>query len=60
MFDELDEGTAVFKCTSDVPAGESPFVTFEGLPSDHYLRLCSHGGRLLRGETKAIEIPGGR
>ena len=60
MFDELDEGTAVFKCTNDVPTGESPFVTFDGLPSDHYMRLCGEGGRLLRGETEAIEIPKGR
>lgn len=50
MFDEMDEGTAVFKCVNDPPAGESPFVTYEGLPSDHYLRLCGEGGRLLRGK----------
>lgn len=54
MFDEVDEGTAVFKCTNDPPAGEGArFVTLEGLPSDYYLQLCGHGGRLLRGELAA-------
>ena len=57
MFDEMDEGTAIFKCTSDVPVGESPFVTYEGLPSDHYLWLTGQGGRLLRGELEATPQP---
>ncbi|MEP6670590.1 MAG: glycoside hydrolase family 71/99-like protein [Chthoniobacter sp.] len=51
MFDEVDEGTAVFKCTNDVPPeSEAPFVTYEGLPSDYYLRLTGQGTRMLRGE----------
>lgn len=51
MFDEVDEGTAIFKCTNDVPSTpEVPFVTYEGLPSDYYLRLTGLGGRVLRGE----------
>lgn len=50
MFDEIDEGTAIFKCTNDPPVGASKFKTYEGLPSDHYLWLCREGGRLLRGE----------
>ena len=52
MFDEVDEGTAIFKCTNDVPA-EPPFVTYEGLPSDYYLKLAGAGGKLLRGELPA-------
>lgn len=55
MFDEVDEGTAIFKCTNDPPVGESPFITYEGLPSDHYLWLAGQGGRLLRGEIPATE-----
>ncbi len=51
MFDEVDEGTAIFKCANDVPAGgESRFITFEGLPSDYYLKLVGAGARLLRNE----------
>ncbi|MDB6074257.1 MAG: hypothetical protein JWO89_1897, partial [Verrucomicrobiaceae bacterium] len=52
MFDEVDEGTAIFKCTNDVPT-ESPFVTYEGLPSDYYLRLTGEGAKMLRGELPA-------
>ena len=48
MFDEMDEGTAVFKCTNQVPIGKSPFETFKGLPSDHYLKLCRDGRRMIR------------
>jgi len=55
MFDEMDEGTAIFKCTNTPPVGESPFVTYEGLPSDHYLWLTGMGVRLLRGEIEASE-----
>ena len=51
MFDEVDEGTAIFKCANDVPTGtNSQFVTFEGLPSDFYLKLVGKGTRLIRGE----------
>jgi hypothetical protein len=61
MFDEVDEATAIFKCTNDVPPpGESAFVTYEGLPSDHYLRLTGLGGRLLRGEIPLTDQPPAR
>jgi len=54
MFDEVDEGTAIFKVTNDVPDGEgkSQFVPLEGLPSDFYLKLVGQGTRLMRGEIK--------
>jgi hypothetical protein len=57
MFDEMDEGTAIFKCTDDPPVGNSKFLTYEGLPSDHYLWLTGMGGKLLRGEIKASVEP---
>lgn len=54
MFDEVDEGTAIFKCTNDVPAdGGAAFLTYEGLPPDYYLRLTGLGAKVLRGELPA-------
>lgn len=52
MFDEIDEGTAIFKCTNDPPVGEmSKFSDYEGLPSDHYLWLTGEAGKMLRNEV---------
>lgn len=53
MFDEIDEGTAIFKCAHRVPvsAENSEFVPMdEGVPSDYYLFLAGEAGRMLRGE----------
>ncbi len=59
MFDEVDEGTAIFKCTNEPPAGDGVrFLTYEGLPSDHYLKLVGYAGRILRNEAPASsEMP---
>ena len=59
MFDEVDEGTAIFKCSHTVPVAEkSIFVPYEKeIPSDHYLWLSGYAGKMLRGEvpfTKTI------
>jgi hypothetical protein len=56
MFDEVDEGTAIFKCANEVPVGEkSKFVTFENLPADFYLKMVGKGTRLIRGEISATD-----
>lgn len=47
MFDEVDEATAIFKCSDAPPAG-APFVTMDGLPSDHYLRLAGAAAARLK------------
>ena len=57
MFDEVDEATAIFK-VSNTPPQPGRFVTYEGLPSDLYLRLTGEGTKLIRGERKnQILIP---
>jgi hypothetical protein len=50
MFDELDEGTAIFKTDNDPPVGASRFLAEPGLPNDHYLWLTGMLGKLLRDE----------
>jgi hypothetical protein len=55
MFDEVDEGTAIFKCTDDPPVGTSKFVNYEGLSSDFYLKLVGQAGRMLRGQPYTAE-----
>lgn len=49
MFDEMDEGTAIFKCTNQPPVG-CKLLDMEGMPSDHYLWLTGKAGQMLRGE----------
>ena len=57
MFDEVDEGTAIFKVTNNPPSS-AHFVGYEGLPSDWYLRLVGEGTRMLRGvRPPSINIP---
>ena len=57
MFDEVDEGTAIFKCTDDPPQNDkSRFLTLEGLPSDHYLKLAGRAGALIRKSVKPPNI----
>lgn len=57
MFDEVDEGTAIFKVTNTPPV-EAHFVDYEGLPSDWYLRLVGEGSRLLKNHLPVpAEIP---
>lgn len=56
MFDEVDEGTAIFKCIDQPPTGDGVrFLDYEGLPSDYYLRLTGMAAKLLRGEQKPTE-----
>ena len=59
MFDEVDEGTAIYKVTNAPPVGRH-FVTYEGLPPDYYLRLTGAATRMIRGElplSKTIPDP---
>ncbi|HEY3863437.1 MAG TPA: glycoside hydrolase family 71/99-like protein [Verrucomicrobiae bacterium] len=49
MFDEVNEGTAIYKIADQTPVGER-FVTCEGLPTDWYLRLTGAASKMIRGE----------
>ncbi|MDR1556587.1 MAG: family 43 glycosylhydrolase [Tannerellaceae bacterium] len=51
MFDEIDEGTAIFKCATEVPAGESYFLPLDAdLGNDYYLFLAGQAAKMLRKE----------
>jgi hypothetical protein len=54
MFDEVDEGTAIYKVANQTPVGKH-FVTYEGLPSDWYLKLTGAATQMIRGETPLSE-----
>jgi hypothetical protein len=57
MFDEMDEGTAIFKCSNQPPVGVS-LCNYEGLPTDYYLWLTGQAGKMLRGEIPfSAQIP---
>jgi hypothetical protein len=49
MFDEVDESTAIYKVSENHPV-TGTWVTYEGLPSDWYLRLVGAASQMLRGE----------
>ena len=52
MFDEIDEGTAIFKCAQEVPVGKSRFVPIEKeIKNDHYLWLTGQAAGMLKHEV---------
>lgn len=59
MFDEVDEGTAIFKISKNPPVGASTFVKFEeGIPSDYYLYLTGYAGKMLRKQAPfTLSVP---
>jgi len=51
MFDEVNEGTAIFKVSDNPPVSNiAKFVDNDGRPSDWYLWLTGEAARMLRGE----------
>ncbi len=59
MFDEVNEGTAIFKCSDSPPVSTTAkFITMDGKPSDTYLWLTGEAGKMLRKEIPlSTEIP---
>ncbi len=57
MFDEVDEGTAIFKVTNSPPT-QAHFVGYEEMPADWYLRLVREGAKMVNGTiADTAEIP---
>jgi len=51
MFDEVNEGTAIFKVSDNPPVGDQfKLVGLDGKPSDHYLWLTGEASKMLRKE----------
>ncbi|GHT18325.1 hypothetical protein AGMMS4957_00410 [Bacteroidia bacterium] len=59
MFDEVNEGTAIFKVSTNPPVSDvAKFVHLDGEPSDHYLWLTGEAAKMLRKEKPlSFEIP---
>ena len=50
MFDEMDEGTCIFKVDDNPPSGASQFTNYEGLPNDYYLWLTGKARETLQND----------
>ena len=51
MFDEVNEGTAIFKVSDNPPVHEvAKFIDNDGMPSDHYLFLTGEASKILKGQ----------
>ena len=56
MFDEVNEGTAIFKVTDNPPVSDKlQFAKMDGMPSDHYLFLTGEVAKMLRGEKELTQ-----
>lgn len=59
MFDEVNEGTAIFKVSDNPPASNvAKFVDLEGMPSDHYLWLTGEASLMLKNKKPlSLKLP---
>lgn len=59
MFDEVNEGTAIFKVSDNPPVGEDfKMLGLDGEPTDHYLFLTGEASKILRREKPlTFEMP---
>jgi hypothetical protein len=55
MFDEVNEGTAIFKVSDNPPVHETAqFADLDGKPSDHYLWLTGEASKILKGQKPLV------
>jgi hypothetical protein len=58
MFDEVNEGTAIFKGSDNPPVSvsnpQTAFINMDGEPSDHYLWLTGEAGKMLKKEKPLV------
>ncbi|RYY33689.1 MAG: xylosidase [Sphingobacteriaceae bacterium] len=59
MFDEVNEGTAIFKGSDNPPVSNvTSFINMDGKPSDHYLWLTGEAGKMLRNQKPlSLKMP---
>lgn len=59
MFDEINEGTAIFKCTDTPPVSQyAQFAGMDGKPSDYYLWLTGQASKMLKNEEPlSVQLP---
>lgn len=58
MFDEVNEGTAIFKVTDRPPVSDqAKFIDMDGMPSDTYLWLTGQASRVLKREIPLAAKP---
>lgn len=57
MFDEMDEGTCLFKVDPNPPVGKSQFLSYGEMEPDFYLWLSGRVHALVRGEIEAGVMP---
>jgi hypothetical protein len=59
MFDEVNEGTAIFKGSDNPPVSTvTSFINMDGQPSDHYLWLTGEAAKMLRNQKPlSLKMP---
>jgi len=56
MYDEVDEGTAIFKVSNDPPnTNGAYFIGEDGPPSDQYLWVTGMGAKMLKKEIPVVQ-----
>ena len=56
MFDEVDEGTAIYKCTTNPPVSENHIFVPYRVPSDHYLKMTGDASKLFKDQMSLKEF----